>query len=313
LTINPACCGNNQLELFLKLKINFNQTTAMKSKIFLTVSAIFCIQLLLKAQNSNPKPNPLEVAAFNRLVDYIKTDTKEAKIAEYEKNNISHQGEENVLSIPIARGVAPEGPESGSWDKFLPTVYHKDPTVGSPFLISIYVQGLVVNQLDSVINKPDYLYNYDKKSGNLLLIRNNQEPIAVNRDQVNMFCLKLDKGGFIFMRVPLINANEYLQVISKGSKYSCYKLYKNIFVKANQKTTNGYTPDGQNYDEYKDVETYYMVNETKQEWSVFELTKKSIHKVLNEQSVIVEQYIKDHRGDEITDSYIAGLLEKLNN
>jgi len=146
-----------------------------------------------------------------------------------------------------------------------------------------------------------------------LLIRNHQDPIAVNRDQVNMFCLKLDKGGFIFMRVLLINANEYFQVISKGSKYSCYKLYKNVFVKANQKTSNGYIPDGQNYDEYKDVETYYVVKETKQEWSVFELTKKSIRNALNEQSAIVEQYIKDHRGDEITDSYVAGLLEKLNN
>ena len=285
----------------------------MKSKIFFTVSALFCTQFFLMAQTGGPKVNPIEVAAFNRLVDFIKTDTQGAKIAEYEKNYISHQGEENVLSIPIARGVAPEGPESGSWDKFLPTVYHKDVTVGSPFLISIYVQGLVVNQLDSVINKPDYQYNYDKITGNLLLKRNNQDPIAVNRDQVNMFCLKLDKGGFIFMRVPLINANEYFQVISKGSKYSCYKLYKNVLIKANQQTTTGYTPDGKNYDEYKDVETYYMLYEAKQEWTVFELTKKSIRKTLSDQSQAVELYIKDHRGDDISDSYVAQLLDKLNN
>lgn len=285
----------------------------MKSKIFITVFAIFCTQFFLRAQTGNSKANPIEVAAFNRLVDFIKTDTQVAKIAEYEKNNISHQGEEHVMSVPVARGAAPEGPESGSWDKFLPTIYHKDATIGSPFLISLYVQGLVVNQLDSVINKPDYLYNYDKITGNLLLKRNNQEPIAVNRDQVNMFCLKLDKGGLIFIRVPLINANEYFQVISKGSKYSCYKLYKNVFVKANQQSTTGYTPDGKNYDEYKDVETYYMVDESKQEWTVFELTKKSIRKALSEQAATVEQYIKDHRGDEISDSYMAQLLDKLNN
>jgi hypothetical protein len=286
---------------------------AMKSKIFFTVSALLCTQFFLRAQTGGPKVNPLEVAAFNRLVDFIKTDTQSAKIAEYEKNNVSHQGEENVFSMPLARGAAREGPESGSWDKFLPTVYHKDATVGSPFLISLYVQGLVVNQLDSVINKPDYLYNYDKITGNLLLKRNNQDPIAVNRDQVNMFCLKLDKGGFIFMRVPLINANEYFQVISKGSKYSCYKLYKNVLVKANQQTTTGYAPDGKNYDEYKDVETYYMLYEAKQEWTIFELTKKSIRKALSDQSQAVELYIKDHRGDDITDSYAAQLLDKLNN
>jgi hypothetical protein len=287
---------------------------ALKSKIFFTVSALFCTQFFLKAQTGNSKVNPVEVAAFNRLVDFLSVDTQIVKISEYEKNHISHEGEENVLSIPLARGAAREEPGGGtSWDKFLPTVYHKDATVGSPFLISIYVQGLVVNQLDSVINKPDYLYNYDKITGNLLLKRNNQDPIAVNRDQVNMFCLKLDKGGFIFMRVPLINANEYFQVISKGSKYSCYKLYKNVFVKANQKTTNGYTPEGQNYDEYKDVETYYLLYEAKQEWAIFELTKKSIRKALIEQSPAVELYIKDHRGDDITDSYMAQLLDKLNN
>ena len=73
----------------------------MKSKIFFTVSALFCTQFFLMAQTGGPKVNPIEVAAFNRLVDFIKTDTQGAKIAEYEKNNISHQGEENVFSMPL--------------------------------------------------------------------------------------------------------------------------------------------------------------------------------------------------------------------
>ena len=285
----------------------------MKSKILLTVSVVFCTQFFLRAQTVNSKVNPFEVTAFNRLVDYIKSDSQEPRIAEYEKNSIPHQGEEHILSIPFARGVAREGPESGSWDKFLPTVYNKEATVGSPFLISIYVRGLVVNQLDSVINKPDYEYNYDKITGNLLLKRSNQDPIAVYRDQVKMFCLKLDKGGLIFMIVPLIHANEYLQVISKGSKYSCYKLYKTIFVKANQKTTTGYTPDGQNYDEFKDLVTYYMVDETKQEWSVFELSKKSIRKALSGQPLAVEQYFKDHKYEHCTETFISQLVNTLNN
>ena len=82
----------------------------MKSKIFFTVSALFCTQFLLRAQTGGPKVNPIEVAAFNRLVDFIKTDTQEAKIAEYEKNNVSHQGEEHVFSMPLARGAAREEP-----------------------------------------------------------------------------------------------------------------------------------------------------------------------------------------------------------
>jgi hypothetical protein len=56
---------------------------AMKSKIFFTVSVMLCAHFISVAQTNNPKVNPYEVAAFNRLVDFIKTDTQEAKIAEY--------------------------------------------------------------------------------------------------------------------------------------------------------------------------------------------------------------------------------------
>jgi hypothetical protein len=129
--------------------------------------------------------------------------------------------------------------DNSSYDKFLPSVYHKEVTQGSPFLIPIYVPGLVITHSYGIVNKKEYRYNYDKVTGNLLLIRDKESPIAVDRELVNSFCLKLDKGGYIFMRVPLINSNEFFQVINKGPKYSCYKLFKNIFINANQKT-NGY-------------------------------------------------------------------------
>jgi hypothetical protein len=133
----------------------------------------------------------------------------------------------------------------------------------------------------------------------------------VDRELVNSFCLKLDKGGYIFMRVPLINSNEFFQVIKRGSKYSCYKLFKNIFINANQKT-NGYITEGKDYDEYQDVETYYLVDEKKQEWSVFELTRKSIKKAFGPQSLLVNKYFKEHPYDEITEPAVASLLSELN-
>ena len=46
------------------------------------------------------------------------------------------------------------------------------------------------------------------------------------------------------MKVPVINVNEFFQVIARGPKYSSYKLYKNILVQANQRSSNGYNPDG---------------------------------------------------------------------
>ena len=201
--------------------------------------------------------------------------------------------------------------DNSSYDKFLPSVYHKEVTQGSPFLIPIYVPGLVITQSYKIINKKEYRYNYDKVTGNLLLIKGKESPIAVDRELVNSFCLKLDKGGYIFMRVPLINSNEFFQIISRGPKYSCYKLFKNILVNANQKT-NGYVTDGKDYDEYQDIETYYVVNEQKQEWTNIELTKKSLKKTFGQQNPAVNNYFKDHPYNEITELVLADVFNELN-
>ena len=113
------------------------------------------------------------------------------------------------------------------------------------------------------------------------------------------------------MRVPLINANEFFQVINRGSKYSCYKLFKNIFINANQKT-NGYITEGKDYDEYHDIETYYLVDEKKEEWSIFELTRKSIKKTFGSNNDAVNKFLKEHRYDEVTESFVSALIAELN-
>jgi hypothetical protein len=287
----------------------------MKSKSCLTISICLFSLLDSEAQMNNHSGNQLkdsiEILAFRRLVYFITPAPQDTKKSESEIP-ISHLGEEHLLVTPILTypGTGASMSNRYSYDNFLPTTYNKEATQGSPFLLPVYVQGLVVNQLDSVISNASYLYNYDKMSGNLLLRRENEAPIAVNREQVNMFCLKVENGGFIFMRVPLINSNEFFQVIYKGSKYSSYKLYKNRFISANQKT-NGYMTEGKDYDEYQDIETYFIVDERKEESMVFELTKKSIKKSLGSASAAVDQYFKDHRYEEITESFVAHLLASL--
>ena len=286
----------------------------MKNKLIPTIFVCLTCFFSSEAQIDNAKNksiDSLEVLAFNRLVSFLSVDTPSIKISEKEKNPETTPGESHFLVEPIHTMPGDFTQGNFSYDKFIATVYNKEATQGSPFLLPAYVPGLVVNQLDSVINKPAYLYNYDKMSGNLLLKRDNDAPIAVNSEQVKLFCLKLDKGGYIFMRVPLINSNEFLQVIYKGLKYSSYKLYKTRFVNANQKT-NGYLSEGKDYDEYKDIETYYLVDESKEEWSVYELNKKSIKKSLGE-SAVIDRYFKDHKYDDITESFVAHLLESLNN
>jgi len=285
----------------------------MKSKILLSISITLFILSSSSAQVHHDTSNPasLDSLVFKLMVDYITADTIVLNIDEIEKNSVPHLGEEHRLVIPILSNPGVFEQDNSSYDKFLPSVYHKEVTQGSPFLIPIYVPGLVVSQSYNIINNKQYRYNYDKVTGNLLLIKGKESPIAVDRDLVNSFCLKLDKGGYVFMRVPLINSNEFFQVISKGPKYSCYKLFKNIFINTNQKT-NGYVTDGKDYDEYQDIETYYVVNEQKQEWTNIELTKKSIKKTFGPQNPAVVNYFKDHRYNEITEPVLADLLYELN-
>jgi hypothetical protein len=287
----------------------------MKSKILLSISiTLFSItssSAQLKNDTVTHSPGSLDSLIFRLMVDYISADTVVLNIDEIEKNSIPHLGEEHRLVIPILANPGVYEQDNSSYDKFLPSVYHKEVTRGSPFLIPMYVPGLVISQSYKIINKKEYRYNYDKVTGNLLLVRDKESPIAVDRDMVNSFCLKLDKGGYIFMRVPLINSNEFFQVINKGPKYSCYKLFKNIFINANQKT-NGYVTDGKDYDEYQDIETYYMVNERKEDWTIFELTRKSIKKTFGPQNPTVNKYFKDHRYNEITEAVLANLVEELN-
>jgi len=287
----------------------------MKSKLLLSISVILFLIAPSSAQTNNDtaklSPRSLDSLIFRLMVDYVSADTLALNISEFEKNNISHLGEEHRLVIPILTNPGVYEQDNSSYDKFLPSVYHKEVTQGSPFLIPIYVPGLVVTHSYGIVNKKEFLYNYDKVTGNLLLKKDKESPIAVDRELVNSFCLKLDKGGYIFTRVPLINSNEFFQVINKGPKYSCYKLFKNIFINANQKT-NGYITEGKDYDEYQDIETFYLVDEKKEEWSIFELTRKSIRKTFGMQNNAVNKFFKDHRYDAITESMLANLIEEIN-
>jgi hypothetical protein len=265
----------------------------------------------VKYFSGNYFSDSLELRVFSRLVSFIASDSASQYTPEMNIEPRKHINEEHILVAPIARGAAAEPTANMSWDKSLPVVYNKEELQGSPFLLSSYVPGLVVNELSNITDKPDYWYNYDKMSGNLLLLRNHDLPIAVNKDQVKYFCLKTKGGGYIFERFAMINPNEYCQVLFKGSKFSFYKMFRSQFVPANQ-NTNGYWTEGKDYDEYLDIYTYYLFDQLKGEPIVIELSKKSIRKSLPTELTEVEQYFKAHKYEEITESFVTGLLNKIN-
>lgn len=259
----------------------------------------------------NHRSDSMDILAFKRLLIFITTGSNKTKKSDINLDSLKKVSETHFLYTPVPASPGQYTQDNSSYDNFLPTVYHKDVLQGSPFFLTAYVSGLVVNQKDSIIDNPDFLYNYDKVSANLLLKKGNASPIAVNKDQVKYFCLKLDQGGYIFEHVSLINPNEYFQVLYKGSKYSFYKQIKSEFVGANQKT-NGYVREGNDYDEYHDVFTYYIVDRKKGEPIAFELSRKSLRKSLYAESDIVEQFFKNHKWEKVDDTFVVYLAERVN-
>ncbi len=294
----------------------------MKYRTFLPVLVCLCCFLSSTAQVNtagksyldnvpNSHPDSIEVAAFKRLLIFITTESVSWKKSDINLDSLSKIGESHFLYSPFQTIPGQYQQDNTSYDNFLPTVYHKDLLEGSPFFLPAYVPGLVVNQLDSVIDNKDYLYNYDKKSENLLLKRGDEAPIAVNRNQVKYFCLKPQQGGYIFERVLLISPDEYFQVLYKGSKYSFYKQIKSIFIPANQKT-NGYSRSGNDYDEYQDQYSYYIVDHRKMQVLVFELSKKSLRKSLYAEDAVLEKYFREHKWQPVDEPYLVHLAELVN-
>jgi len=287
----------------------------MKKKIIYPVFVFLFLTVTAKGQSANNAKSALtdslENKAFALLTAYIAADTQDIKLSEAEANYISHAGEQHYLYVPIARGSTPEPTENASWDKSLPTVYNKEATQGSPFLLFLYVPGLVISDSYTVYPTSAYRFNYDKMTGNLVARKGNQMAFAVNRETVKLFCLKKDKGGVIFMRVPSINNNEFFQVLYKGAKYSCFKLYKSKFTYADQ-ATNGYIAAGKDYDEFEDIVTYYLLDEKQQTPHVFELRKKSIKTVFGPLDPTIAQYFNKHKYEEVTETFVANLTEALN-
>jgi len=254
----------------------------------------------------------LELMAYQSLVHALSArdttlDTKEVKNASVLHSSDVTQEEPPLQSFVIG-GVAMETRFSNN---FRPTVYNKEALHGSPFFLSSFVPGMVVNEQNVIIDKTDYLYNFDKMSGNLLLQIGKEKPIAVYKSQVRFFCLKLASESYIFERVSFIKPDEFVQVLYRGPKYSFYKLYKNRFVSADQRN-NGYTTEGNNYDEYQDIVTYYLFDQVKGEALIFYMTKRSIHKTFSSQSAVVELFFKEHKTDVVDESLTIHLLEKLN-
>jgi len=69
---------------------------------------------------------------------------------------------------------------------------------------------------------------------------------------------------------------------------------------------------GKEYNEYKDDNKYYVIDETNNSASQPGLKAKDIKAVFASQKQQVDSYFKQHRDDEIDERFLTGLVNYLN-
>ena len=143
----------------------------MKSIFFSPVSLCLIFLSPVKGQITSTKTDTQEINAFRYLVYYISRAD-------------DNQGQYTTsFNDPV-----PLQMESRGWNTYYPNLYNIKKTVGSPYLVTSFVRGVVIDPLDSATDRSDYLYNYNKASGNLLLKKITLIPIAIYKDQIqNVF------------------------------------------------------------------------------------------------------------------------------
>lgn len=188
----------------------------------------------------------------------------------------------------------------------------KEELHGSPYLFNDWVHGYAVSPADSIIQKDNYLFNYEKIAGTLLYTDDGKTVYAVDKGKVKKFILFDENGQSVtFEYVPSIDPKHYLQVLASGSKYVIYKNLNTKFLRADFQT-NGITSSGNNYDSYVDEGEYYIVKVPGGQPQKVGLKRRAIKNAFGAEANKASKYMEAHDSDEVDDNFLKGLGEAMN-
>lgn len=219
--------------------------------------------------------------------------------------NSSGQGQPETLT---RNEVARISNDNGG---YLKPAHEKGDTRGSQYMFETFVHGYMVNASGELINKPNYLFDYDKISGNLLLTRDNKTMIIADAEETKYFSLFSNTDERVdFEKIPAIDKSHYVQVLASGQKYKICKLIKTRFARADY-VNNGAAPHGHDYDEYIDEPDYYLVDVQTNQAQKFSPKKKSLKEVFAKEADKVTKFLSDNSG-RIDDAYLGKLGNYMN-
>ncbi|QEM13590.1 hypothetical protein [Mucilaginibacter rubeus] len=188
---------------------------------------------------------------------------------------------------------------------------HQDATQGSRYLYDKWVHGYVISTADSIVQNTHYLFNYDKISGNLMLNKDNNTILQIDGNSFKSFVL-FDKQviNHVFVKVPAITPQRYVEVITDGPKYKIYKDVATKFHKADF-STNGIASTGNNYDEYIDQDFYYVVKDGGQPVKLV-LKKKALKEAFSADVDKLNKFMSAAGSSDIDEIYLKQLGEAMN-
>ncbi len=210
-----------------------------------------------------------------------------------------------IALLLLARMVSAQG--------FIISHKTKEPTRGSRYFFKHFVRGFIINENGELVKKPGSIYDYDKVSGQLLLKPLNSPVLTVKTTDVQSFTL-YDNGqnAFVFERVPAIDSQKFVQVLSFGLKYKIYKLLETHFVSANYRD-DGIDKEGNKYDEFVDEGSYYVLNVESGRVQKFSPKIRSLKEAFSNDDDKLNKFIALHPSDTVGDVYLSNLGEFMNN
>jgi hypothetical protein len=184
--------------------------------------------------------------------------------------------------------------------------YPKGETVGSRYLLKGWMHGYVINSQDSTVQDPNLLFAYDKIGGALLLTKDEQSALEINRATVKSFTIYDNTNtAYTFANVPTIDAAHYVQVLASGNNYNIYKAIKTHIELANY-TTDGVMSRGHVSDEYIDEYTYYVYDVKANTFQEIALKKKALKLAFAKDADKLSKFFSDNSGT-IDDFYLTNL------
>ena len=217
------------------------------------------------------------------------------------------------VNTTVTQDVFHDFTNSSSGQRSAVDFHYKDATQGSAYLFDKWVKGSVVNNNDSVVSNPSFLFNYNKMRGALLVTQDQKTYIELDRGSIKSFTLEDAFGAnHTYAKQTIDDKTVFAEVLAKGTKYAAFKVTKTKFKKADYHT-DGLVETGNNYDEYIDECEYYFANlKSKAPADKFSMKKKSIKEIFGVEGTKVDTFFSQHSSDKIDEAFVENLVDYLN-